>query len=100
MFSPLQGVTYAAISLPGKPADLGSVVLFDGSRFHIRSSAVLYALRAIGGLWKPLAILCLVIPVTLRDMGYNFVAQHRLRWFGGRESCQIPSVTDRSRFLP
>ena len=99
-FAPLQGSTYAAIPIPDKPAELGTVVLYDEEGLHIRSNAILRALRGIGGVWRALAAIASVFPIALRDWVYNFIARRRLRWFGGKDSCTIPSIADRSRFLP
>ncbi len=99
-YAPLQGTTYAAIPLPDKPTDLGTVVFYDRGVLLVRSNAVLGALRCIGGVWGPLAAIALILPRSFRDWMYNFVARRRLRWFGGKDSCKIPSRADRSRFLP
>lgn len=99
-YAPLQGSTYAAISLPDKPTGLGTVVFFDRDALLVRSNAVLGALRCLGGVWRPLAAIASILPLSIRDRAYNFIARRRLRWFGGKDSCKIPSIADRSRFLP
>ena len=99
-FAPLQGATYAALPVSNKPTDLNTVVLFDDHGLHVRSDAVLTALRLIGGIWSPLAAVASIIPLPIRDSIYRFIARHRLAWFGGNDSCTIPSLVDRSRFLP
>lgn len=99
-FAPLQGSTYAAIATPGKPVALESLVLADRSGLHLRGDAVLLVLQEIGGGWALLGTLGRVIPRALREASYRVVARHRRRWFGGTEQCRIPTVQDRSRFLP
>ena len=99
-FAPLQGSTYAAILNLDKPTELGTVVLYDKEGLHVRSDAVLRVLREIGGVWGVLAALASVIPIAVRDWAYNFIARRRLRWFGGKDSCKIPTLAVRARFLP
>lgn len=99
-YAPLQGTTYAAIVIPSKPAELGTVVFYDHDGLHVRSNAVLRALRTIGGTWSMLAAIATVLPAAFRDWVYDFIARRRLRWFGGIDACVIPSLSDRSRFLP
>jgi predicted DCC family thiol-disulfide oxidoreductase YuxK len=44
--------------------------------------------RVVGGWWRVFQILWL-IPLVLRDWGYDFVARHRYRWFGKVAYCQL-----------
>jgi hypothetical protein len=53
----------------------------------------------LGGWWRWLGVLRFV-PRAVRDGVYRWIARHRYRWFGQRESCRVPSETERARFLP
>ena len=55
-------------------------------------------LDQLGGLWS-LARVALLLPAFLRDPLYRFVARHRYRWFGKRETCRLPSAEERGQFL-
>jgi predicted DCC family thiol-disulfide oxidoreductase YuxK len=79
--------------------DLDSLVLKDAKGIHRRSDAALLALEHLGGGWRGIGILR-AMPRGLRDAVYGLVARHRYRWFGRRESCHLPSVSERERFLP
>jgi predicted DCC family thiol-disulfide oxidoreductase YuxK len=39
------------------------------------------------------------VPRPLRDLVYDFIARRRLRWFGTRASCMVPTKELRARFL-
>ncbi len=68
-------------------------------QIHLRSTAALMALWDIGGYWRVSGFLRL-IPSPLRDIGYDWIARNRYRWFGEtEEACLLPTVEDRSRFL-
>ena len=41
----------------------------------------------------------IVIPRPIRDWIYDFIATHRYRWFGTRDSCMVPTPELRARFL-
>jgi predicted DCC family thiol-disulfide oxidoreductase YuxK len=98
-FAPLQGVTFAAISRDRPELEgLDSFVLWDGGRLHVRSSAALRALGALGGPWRLSAAL-LAIPRPLRDRVYDFIARRRYRWFGRNETCRVPTPELQARFL-
>lgn len=107
-FAPLQGETYAAHfgsqglrGSQGPPStDAPSTVLLaEGPVLKARSDATLRILAGLGGPWR-LAGLLLLIPRTLRDGVYDFVAARRYRWFGKKESCRLPTPEERGRFLP
>jgi len=99
-FSPLQGETardWLQIS-PEQP--LNSVVLVDESGIHRKSDAVWRMLLRVGGRWALPAWLLRLTPRFVRNVGYDFVARHRYRWFGRKESCRLPIPAERARFLP
>jgi len=64
-----------------------------------RSDAILRAGRELGGFWSASAAAAKVIPRSLRDVIYRFVARNRYRVFGKYESCMLPDPNQRSRFL-
>lgn len=99
-FAPLQGSTYAAIDDPTKPTGLDTMVMLDADGLHVRSGAVLSALRAIGGPWGVLAAIGWWVPRPLRNAVYRFVARHRLGWFGVVDACTLPGGAADGRFLP
>ena len=75
-----------------------TVILIDARGVHIRSNAALAVARQLGPPWSLLAAFKL-IPRPLRDALYRWVAAHRYRWFGKRESCSLPKPGQAARFL-
>jgi len=75
-----------------------SLVLIDDKGVHTRSSAAIRVGRLLGFPWS-LAVVFVVIPTPLRDWAYAFIAKHRYRWFGERETCMTPTPELRDRFL-
>ena len=75
--------------IAGEPpgGDMGTIVVWDGSRRLVRSAAVLVLLRALGGGWRLLAWLACLCPSALRNFLYDQVACHRHR-FAGLASCK------------
>lgn len=99
-FVPLQSeAARAALEHFGRSGtNLGTIVLIDGGRAHVRSSA---ALRIIGGLRTPLRLakpLFGWIPAPIRDLGYRLVAACRYTIRGKRDACCLPSPGLRARF--
>jgi predicted DCC family thiol-disulfide oxidoreductase YuxK len=75
-----------------------SVVLVEGGRAYVRSTAVLRIARGLGWPWRA-AVVFFALPRPLRDAAYRFVARHRYRWFGKKEACRVPTPELRARFL-
>ncbi|HCW63542.1 MAG TPA: thiol-disulfide oxidoreductase, partial [Leeuwenhoekiella sp.] len=38
-------------------------------------------------------------PNFIRNAVYDFIASHRYKWFGKKESCMLPTPELKSRFL-
>ena len=97
-FAPLQGET-AQLKLPhGQPASLSSVVLWNQGEVLEKSDAALMILQQLGGFWWFMRVFW-VMPKILRDLGYDFVAANRYRFFGKRETCRLPTPAEKARFL-
>lgn len=102
-FAPLQG-EFVRRSLPENVrANLPDsvVVLDDKNSVLTRSTAVIYLMRRLGGLWFLLAAALRLIPRSLRDLGYDAVASVRTKIAGARPNvCPIVGEPWRARFLP
>lgn len=82
----------------GTPGDLSSIVLIEGGRTYLYSSAVLRIARRLGGFW-PLSYAFIAAPKPMRDAVYKWFARRRYRWFGQAETCPVPGPAVRKRFL-
>ena len=102
-FASLEGELFRKVIPEAQRAGLpDSVVLrlADGSLL-VRSAAVLYILRSLGGFWAVLAMLLRLLSTRWCDALYDFIARRRRAWF--RPPAQVcPAVPAhlRSRLLP
>ena len=84
-------------------ADLDTVYVVvdsDGDEtLLVRSDAVLFVLREIGGIWRVGAWSLRWLPRRVRDWVYGLVARNRYRIFGRYETCPVPGENVRERFL-
>ena len=97
-FASLQGQT-AQNSLPEKLRhDLDTIVYARENKVLLRSTAVLWIIADLGGLWS-LASLLLLIPEPVRDSIYQFIATNRYRVFGKRDTCRVPTPEEKARLL-
>ena len=75
-----------------------SLVFFEEERYSVSSTAALRIYSYLDGWERHLKILT-VLPLSLRDALYHFIAKYRYKWFGRSEQCMIPSQELRERFL-
>ena len=75
-----------------------SVVYEDAGSFYTRSDAFLKIIDALGGGWRLFNVVKL-IPRPWRDWVYDFIANHRYKWFGRKDTCMIPTKEIKDRFL-
>jgi predicted DCC family thiol-disulfide oxidoreductase YuxK len=76
-----------------------SLVFLEGERFSVSSNAALRTLSYLDS-WQKHVIILAVVPRSLRDCVYRFIARNRYKWFGRREQCMVPTPELQERFLP
>jgi predicted DCC family thiol-disulfide oxidoreductase YuxK len=74
-----------------------SIVLCEGDRLSLRSTAFVRVLWRLGAAYKVLAAAVWLIPRPLRDLGYDAIARNRYRLFGRKERCDLPTPADQLR---
>ncbi|MCL4108673.1 UNVERIFIED_CONTAM: hypothetical protein GTU68_006991 [Idotea baltica] len=81
--------------LPDKP---DSIVLLEDGDIYTKSDAALSLSRYLK---FPLSLFrhFRIIPLSARDLIYDFVARYRYKFFGKKDECMIPSAELRNRFL-
>ena len=75
------------------------LVLAPDGRLHERSSAALHVGLTLDWPWPLLASLGFLVPLQVRDAIYDWVGRHRYHWFGKRDTCRLPTASERRRFL-
>lgn len=105
LFAPLQGASAASLLPPLLPGAAGAesllstvLVLTPEGRLLRRARAVAYLLRQLSLAWPIAGVLLAMIPVTLADGVYDWVARHRHRFFPKLE-CPLMTPGQRRRFL-
>jgi len=78
--------------------DTDSILLITKNNISTKSSAALRITRSLFGLW-PIFSLFLLIPKFLRDSIYDYIAKRRYKWFGKNDTCTLPDLKNKGRFL-
>ncbi len=81
------------------PDDLDiTFVLVDGDRAYVRSDAALRVATHLEAPWRWMSALR-VVPRPIRDAAYSAIARNRYSLFGKRDTCMVPTPSQRHRFL-
>lgn len=81
------------------PDDPFSFLLLEHDRAYTDTEAIARVLYSFGAGWTFLAGLMRVVPKSIRDASYRYVARRRYRLFGRRDVCFVPSPDTADRFL-
>lgn len=100
LFCPIQSDYSRNFLLENKfiSEDTNSVILFMDGTFYTKSNAALRIAKSMNGLW-PLFWIFIIIPAPIRNWVYDFIARNRIKWFGKRNECMVPSTKNKKRFL-
>lgn len=80
---------------PDNPA---SFLFLDGGRALEKTAAIGALLRRLKAPWRWLAVIDR-LPRGPADAAYDWLAAHRYRLMGRKDTCMAPSSADRARFV-
>lgn len=98
LYAPLQGDTAQSVLEKKYTLDLDSMALSVEGKIYTKSTAVLKSLIVLGGFWSFFGIF-LIIPKSIRDWIYLWIAKNRYKVFGKKENCRIPTKKEREKIL-
>jgi predicted DCC family thiol-disulfide oxidoreductase YuxK len=102
-FAPLQGELVQQMIAEEARAQLPDsiVIVAPQNRLLVKSDALIYILKRLGGLWFVMAFLLCALPRRLRDVGYETVAHVRRRIAGTTQNlCPMVPEMWRAQFRP
>jgi predicted DCC family thiol-disulfide oxidoreductase YuxK len=80
-------------------ANIDSVILYEpGIAYYYKSSAALEIARSLGGFFH-FGTIFKIIPTGIRNHLYHYIAKNRYQWYGKKESCWVPTLELKSKFL-
>ena len=78
---------------------IDSIILYyPGVAYYYKSGAVIEISKILQGFFN-YGMLFRIVPNSLRDVVYDYVAKNRYKWYGKKESCMIPTQEMKSKFL-
>jgi predicted DCC family thiol-disulfide oxidoreductase YuxK len=81
------------------PDKIDSIILYEpGVAYYYKSSAAIQIAQNLGGFWH-FGTVFKIIPTRIANKVYDYIAKNRYKWYGKKESCMIPTVELKSKFL-
>lgn len=102
LFAPLQGEfgKHIITKFNINTSQMDSIILYnpENEKISFKSEA---ALKISSDLTFPIKLLAIfiIIPSFIRNWVYEFIANHRYKWFGKKAFCMIPTPELKNRFL-
>lgn len=89
-FAPLQSSAGRALlqRCGRQPDDISSIVLVEEDGCSIKSEAILQIAQRLDAPWAQLGTAGFIVPLGLRDVMYDQVANNRYTVFGKRKECR------------
>ena len=78
--------------------DLTTILLITNNAVYTQSTAALFILTRLKGIY-PILGLGWLVPTFIRNVFYRWVAKNRTDWFGGRDQCFIPDGSWRHKIV-
>ena len=79
-------------------AETDSVILIEDGAVYLYSTAALRIARRLDGAWS-LFYAFIIVPSFIRDFFYKLFAKYRLKLFGKKDTCAMPTPELRERFI-
>ena len=78
---------------------IDSIILYEPNvSYEIKSTAALKIAQDFGGIWW-LTRVFFVIPESIRNYVYDFIAKKRYKWFGKKDQCMLPNTELKAKFI-
>jgi len=70
------------------PSEIDSVVLILENQAFLKSDVIIESSNFLPNPWKIIKFFA-IIPKSLRDKLYDFIARNRYKWFGKKQVCEF-----------
>lgn len=78
---------------------IDSIILYEpGIAYYYKAEAAFKIAAALKGIYNLLSLFS-VLPKSITNTVYDYIAKNRYKWYGKKESCLIPTLEYKLKFL-
>jgi predicted DCC family thiol-disulfide oxidoreductase YuxK len=81
------------------PEIFTTIILNINNKIYTETDAIIEILRLLPRPWSNCAPLLSAFPKAVRNAIYKYISRNRYRFFGTRNTCRIPSLIEKTKFL-
>lgn len=81
-----------------KKIKMNSILLIEDGQVYDKSTAVLKICKHLNWPWNMMSV-AKVLPLSFRDKIYDYIARHRYKWFGMKNTCTMMLPEYKNRFI-
>jgi predicted DCC family thiol-disulfide oxidoreductase YuxK len=79
--------------------NIDSIILYEpGIAYYYKSEAALQIAKNLDGFFH-FGTVFKIIPTSIANQLYDYIAKNRYKWYGKKESCMIPTAELKAKFL-
>ena len=78
--------------------NFSTIVFMENNKVYYKSQAVIKIARYLKFPYNSISLLA-IFPYSFLDVFYAWIAKNRYKWFGRKNTCEIPSETVSIRFF-
>lgn len=76
-----------------------SIILYQpGAAYYLKAEAAFKIAQELSGMYRFIGLFA-YLPTYVTNIGYDYIAKNRYKWYGKKESCMIPTLELKSKFL-
>ncbi len=80
-------------------SETDSIILYEpGVAYYYKAEAALKIASELGGIYSLLGLFS-ILPKSLSNSIYDYVARNRYKWYGKKDECMIPTPEMKAKFL-
>ncbi len=100
LFASLQSdaAKYILLQYNVKKIKMDSIILTEDGQVYDKSTAILKICKYLSWPWSIMTV-ARVLPLSFRDKIYDYIAKHRYKWFGTKNTCTMMLPEYKNRFI-
>ncbi|MFL9836014.1 thiol-disulfide oxidoreductase DCC family protein [Flavobacterium sp. ST-75] len=76
-----------------------SIILYEpGIAYYYKSEAAIKIASVLGGIYTLMNVFS-ILPKSLSNSIYDYIARNRYKWYGKKDECMIPTPEMKAKFL-